>query len=200
MKLPFHTHNERYKPSTRYPSVLTTPLTCAATTGTQSSPTLAHNLPCPVYPTHLAERVYSSTYTSLRGPMHRAWGCHRPSRLVWFVIGAVSATWFIKSKEAEGWRMSMQRCSRHRIPQEAYHPPPQQESRKWEWTWPTPPPSAAATVGGAAAVPVVHDHAASQSPLPMPQTADSWDEERQRLQKISQQATETVRGPPHRFD
>lgn len=119
---------------------------------------------------------------------HHNW--HRgPSRLIWFVFGAAAATAFIRHREAEGF--AVRHCSRHRIPQDAYPPPGQEQKVVESWRWPNasspkyPQPPAAATAESAPA------HA-----IPMQKPADGqWDEEKQRLQRISEQATETVEIP-----
>ena len=56
--------------------------------------------------------------------MHPYWHWHHrgPSRLWWFIVGAVSATWWIKSRESHEFRL--RHCSRHRIPPDAYAQPP----------------------------------------------------------------------------
>ena len=168
-----------------------------------------------IYPRELT-RAYYTYATSLARSLKMMHHFHRgPSRFLWFVIGAASATWWIKSKEAQGFQV--RHCSRARIPQEAYANPPvpqdQQQPgqsqpqaqghpwhhRRWEWTWPTPPPtgtgiasnaSAGAATGGVANN--VGPTGEPRTPLPMPQSADNWDEERQRLQKLATQASETV--------
>ncbi|KAI0791084.1 hypothetical protein C8Q75DRAFT_759232 [Abortiporus biennis] len=49
---------------------------------------------------------------------------YRPSRLIWFLIGAASATWYCKSKEAHSFdHYRTARCARHRIPNNAYQAP-----------------------------------------------------------------------------
>ncbi|KAK7686365.1 hypothetical protein QCA50_010589 [Cerrena zonata] len=52
-------------------------------------------------------------------PYYR-WSCKPPSRLRWFLLGAVSAIWWIKSKEARNYHLKAKFCSRHQIPPEAY--------------------------------------------------------------------------------
>ncbi|PSR76138.1 hypothetical protein PHLCEN_2v8636 [Hermanssonia centrifuga] len=120
---------------------------------------------------------------------HHNW--HRgPSRLIWFVFGAAAATAFIRHREAEGF--AVRHCSRHRIPQDAYPPPGQEQKVVDAWRWnanasfpkyPAQPP-AAATAAPAESAP---------AHVPMQKPADGqWDEEKQRLQRISEQATETL--------
>jgi hypothetical protein len=130
-------------------------------------------------------------------PWH--WHWHRPSRLLWFAFGAMTGAWFMKHKEcADNYKVK--HCSRHQIPQEAYPPPQGQgaaQSHDWhaQWhnrwrerqqqqqqQWPqqqnqetSPPTNVSAT---ATDQPVV--------------TVDGWDEERQRLLKIKQQAANSV--------
>ncbi|KAK7686383.1 hypothetical protein QCA50_010607 [Cerrena zonata] len=56
--------------------------------------------------------------------MHPYWHWHhRPSRLLWFVIGATTATWWIKSREYHRDHYKMRHCSRRQIPAEAYPMP-----------------------------------------------------------------------------
>lgn len=156
----------------------------------------------------------------------RMWHHHHhggPSRLVWFVLGAVSTAWFMKSREADGFHVK--HCMRHRIPQDAYPSPAQaqqttqqqQQMQTWEqrrrewWGWPQaqagvapavahPDPASAAAVAATApavpSAPAAPLPSSPSSPLPLPlphtQSLDNWEEEKQRLQKLSQQATETV--------
>ena len=111
------------------------------------------------------------------GGWYRYCGRRRPSRLLWFVLGAFSATWFFKHKEA--CRYKVAHCVRYQIPQEAYphpglnnhaqqqqpqQPPPQySESPNQSQSQTTPHPSlpSAAYPAGAAATP-------SHSTLPPP--------------------------------
>ena len=132
--------------------------------------------------------------------MYRMWHAHwhRPSRLLWFAIGAVSATWFMKSKfSAEQYRVK--HCSRHQIPQEAYPAPASSQAQTadaWQWQktlkekypfgWPPQETQAEANAPQNAAVPN-----AQRSP-DAPAASDGWEEERQRLLKIKQQATNSV--------
>ncbi|OBZ73557.1 hypothetical protein A0H81_06026 [Grifola frondosa] len=133
------------------------------------------------------------------------YACHRHgSRLIWFVIGAGVATFWLKSKEAHEWKA--RHCLRDRIPQQAYPAPGTppappttpapsgslQEHREHFWgprgeggrpgwgsgpwtatTNPPPPP------------PPPH-----VPPTPMP--TDRWEEERQLMQSLGKQATETI--------
>ncbi|EPS94568.1 hypothetical protein FOMPIDRAFT_1091077, partial [Fomitopsis schrenkii] len=99
------------------------------------------------------------------------------SRLLWFLIGAGTTAFWIKSHHAHEWQV--RNCWRDRIPQDAY-----------------PPPSAAqgqtqAMPTGAPAVPA---QPSSPTPhvLPPPMPTDRWDEERLRVQNLGKQATETI--------
>ncbi|KAI0792095.1 hypothetical protein C8Q75DRAFT_805137 [Abortiporus biennis] len=50
---------------------------------------------------------------------------HRPHRLFWFILGAGTATFWIRSKQSahfDEWKHTHP-CTRHRIPNEAYPPP-----------------------------------------------------------------------------
>ena len=165
-----------------------------------------------IYPRELT-RAYATYATTLCRGFKKMHYYHRPSRLIWFIIGAASATWWIKSKEAQDFQV--RHCSRARIPQEAYSAPAPQDQqqpgqaqlqqgqaqtqgrhwhRRWEWSWPTPPPTGAGIAGGApAGTPgTVSPSGEPRAPLPMPQSTENWDEERQRLQKLASQASETV--------
>ena len=133
---------------------------------------------------------------------------HRgPSRLLWFILGAGASAWWIKHKECREYQVK--HCMRSRLPPEAYpYPPPAQSqnqspnqvqgsdqaqaqtqtqpqtqspedwhaawhARKWEWSWP----------------PKETHHGPSVVPVKPP---ESWEDETQRLQKMTQQATEAV--------
>ncbi len=160
-------------------------------------------------------------------PWH--WHWHRPSRLLWFMLGAVTGAWAMKHKEgADNYRV--RHCSRYQIPQEAY-PPPQgsananapstredwhaQWHARWrererQWGWgphhhpaqeaPTPVAESTTTPATTAATPTTTTAVASPvtpGPTPgipdLPTTADGWEEERQRLLNIKQQAANSVR-------
>ncbi|KAI0704311.1 hypothetical protein BC835DRAFT_816493 [Cytidiella melzeri] len=136
--------------------------------------------------------------------MMHPWHWHRPSRLFWFVFGAISSAWVMKHKESVD-NFKVKHCSRHQIPQEAYHPP-QGSGQEWQnrwrdrhysWGWgpQTQNETAAAMEAPAAAN-------ATSRPKP-PQavatavdepslTVDGWDEERQRLLNIKQQAANSL--------
>ncbi|KAI0821547.1 hypothetical protein BC629DRAFT_1461864 [Irpex lacteus] len=159
-------------------------------------------------------------------PWH--WHWHRPSRLLWFMLGAVTGAWAMKHKEgADNYRV--RHCSRYQIPQEAY-PPPQgsananapstredwhaQWHARWrererQWGWgphhhpaqeaPTPVAESTTTPATTAATPTTTTAVASPvtpGPTPgipdLPTTADGWEEERQRLLNIKQQAANSL--------
>lgn len=133
--------------------------------------------------------------------MHPYWHWHRgPSRLWWFVIGAVTATWWHKSKEYH--RYKLEHCSRHRIPSEAYPGPP---------TTPTPGPHPSSSNLQAVALqekalampPTMQPNPASswgwgsnsswsQSPLPTSPPIDRWEESRVRTEELTNKASEKV--------
>lgn len=105
----------------------------------------------------------------------------------------------MKHKEhAEHYRVKY--CSRHQIPQEAY-PPPQTQAPADAWQWQKAFKDRHAFGGmlqetPAAEVPAHLQNKVSEpqrlpeaSPLP---AFDNWEEERQRLLKIKQQATDSV--------
>lgn len=151
-------------------------------------------------------------------PYH--WHWHRPSRLLWFVIGAVSAGWFIKAKETHRFRAA--HCPRQQIPadgftQQAPNPPVYQQQQQ---QGSLPPSAQSADV----VVPVSRPE--GQPPVPLPQydqhrdprsrgwgwgqgwnpsgesgpasgasspfTPERWDEERKQMHDIRKQAQETV--------
>ncbi|KAH9924748.1 uncharacterized protein B0H18DRAFT_955357 [Fomitopsis serialis] len=138
----------------------------------------------------------------------------RAPRLLWFLIGAGTATFWIKSHQAHEWKA--RHCWRDRIPQDAYPVPsgsgaqayatgntPGAEEqkrecgRRWGWSWsskdghrPSQSPSSvqetpAATVPGQAQAQAPHV-------LPAPMPTDRWDEERHRVQALGKQATDTI--------
>ncbi|KAH8093795.1 hypothetical protein BXZ70DRAFT_949224 [Cristinia sonorae] len=139
---------------------------------------------------------------------------HRgPSRLVWFMIGAFSATWWWKHKQGHNGRVSY--CSRPELPANSYQPPPYYPQHPHQQQ---PPPQSTAlmkneTEPAAAAEPVVHTREwnwswGSHTPLPPPPVDHGWDEEKhrqweqerwekrideekQKLQNIGRQATDT---------
>ena len=143
---------------------------------------------------------------------HSGWHWHRPSRLLWFMVGAVTGAWAMKHKEgADNYRV--RHCSRYQIPQEAY-PPPQgtdlnrdwhaQWHARWrdrqqQWGWAPqnqnqqaqPNQTQEAQAGKNTPSPT------PSSPVPaapeLPTAPDGWDEERQRLLNIKQQAANSVR-------
>ena len=147
---------------------------------------------------------------------------HRgPSRLLRFFFGAGAAMFFMKHKECHSYEVK--HCIQHRIPPEAYPPPtsqaqvqtqpqaqvpaqapqgpfpsaaagpppqtpPQTPSpedwhvhrhwhKRWEWGW---PPKEGAPQG-------------PSYPAVLPAKPDFWEDEEQRLRRMTQQATETVR-------
>lgn len=127
-----------------------------------------------------------------------------PSRLLWFLFGAGMATWWIKGKECREYKVK--HCMRNRIPPEAYPPPASAQQaqrqlgpapdapspaaveprrwpdehhwhgRRWEWGWP----------------PQMKDGQPGATPGLPPKPADGWEDEAQQLQRMTQQATETV--------
>lgn len=136
--------------------------------------------------------------------MHH-WYHRGPSRLLWFIFGAGAATLWIRNRECQAY--NVRHCSRNRIPAEAYPPPaqaqaqaqapfpaqPQQQPqppsppdgaaerehwhhRRWEWHWPP-------------------KEVPQSPPAVLPAKPADWEPETetQRLQKLTQQATETVR-------
>lgn len=144
--------------------------------------------------------------------MHPYHWYHRgPSRLLWFIIGAGTASWWIKSKDAHNFKV--RHCSRHQIPPESYQAPA-----------PVPPPSPAdsATPQPSASVPAPGGYQAqtqapprqqqnapsdwgwgwnsSWSPIPPsspsspppPPPFERWDEEKVRMQELGRQANEKV--------
>ena len=147
------------------------------------------------------------------------WGPYRgPSRLLWFLFGAGMATWWIKGKECREYKVK--HCMRNRIPPEAYPPPaaaqqpaqvqaqrqqgaadpdaaaaapavvpaagphawPEERhwhGRRWEWGWP----------------PQMERGQPGATPGLSPKPAEGWEDETQQLQRMTQQATETVSFP-----
>ncbi|KAI0091713.1 hypothetical protein BDY19DRAFT_641954 [Irpex rosettiformis] len=146
-------------------------------------------------------------------PWH--WHWHRPSRLLWFMVGAVTGAWAMKHKEsADNYRV--RHCSRYQIPQEAY-PPPQGSNSNQDWhaqwharwrdrhAWAlqnqaqmqqNQTQEAPAAGGAEAGKDTPRPTPTSQGPVPVvpdqPATADGWDEERQRLLNIKQQAANSL--------
>jgi hypothetical protein len=163
---------------------------------------------------------------------------HRgPSRLLWFLFGAGVATWFAKQKECHAYQVK--HCMQHRIPAEAYPPPPSSQSaqshfprgcpgqaqnavqdgvgpapaqvqqqpqpqehewrwhRTWEWSWPPrDTTNAAADVGSNNSNGGGNGSYSTPRPMPgsvLPGKPEGWEDETQRLQRMTQQATETVR-------
>ena len=166
-----------------------------------------HN-PWAGYPYHAA---------NWRAFRHRRGG----SRLLWFIIGAGTATFWIKSHQAHEWHA--RNCWRDRIPQDAYPAPSaaaqgqaeemkrEKDCRRWGWwgsrdswgPWQAPPPQvqqAQAQAQAQAASPGNPAASAQPSPptshvLPPPLPTDRWEEERMRVQSLGKQATETVSPP-----
>lgn len=139
-------------------------------------------------------------------PMHHWYHRHHHhrggSRLLWFLFGAGAVALWTKHKACHGYEVK--HCIRHRLPPEKYPPstqspvqttaapataadvgaPEQQQpwQRKWEWSWPpekqVPQPS-----------PKQDEHRVLP---PLANPGEGWEDETQRLQKMTQQATETV--------
>ena len=164
--------------------------------------------------------------------MHNPWAAHPyhaaywrafhrrrgGSRLLWFLIGAGTATLWIKAHHAHGPEWHTRHCGRDRIPQDAYPPPSaaqgqaddlkrEKERRRWGWwgsreqgaPWQNPPPQPQAQAQTAStSAPAAPAQSAPPTPhvLPPPMPTDRWDEERMRVQQLGKQATETVSPPP----
>lgn len=144
-----------------------------------------------------------------RGFRHRRGG---GSRLLWFLIGAGTTAFWIKSHHAHEWQV--RNCWRDRIPQDAYPPPSaaqgqveetkrEKDCRRGWWgsreswgPWHAPPSQVqqAQTQAMPTGAPAVPAQPSSPTPhvLPPPMPTDRWDEERLRVQNLGKQATETV--------
>ncbi|KAI0343212.1 hypothetical protein BDW22DRAFT_1356816 [Trametopsis cervina] len=121
------------------------------------------------------------------GHWHRALHWHRPSRILWFIIGATSGAWFMKNRECIE-HYHVKHCMRPSISKEAY-PPPQPASQERQGFWRERHPFLAPTQTPEGSV----GPAVAPSPsLHVPVTADGWDEEKQRLMNIKQQATNSL--------
>ncbi|KAJ3477011.1 hypothetical protein NLI96_g10760 [Meripilus lineatus] len=132
-----------------------------------------------------------------------------PSRLLWFVFGAASASWFIKSKDTQQWRAT--HCPRRQVTQEGYVQP----AAPVQPNTPTPPPAPAPVAETPRAEPPPpqyptapreqqsrpwgwghgwnssweqrQDSGAATPPFP----TERWDEEKKRMQDFGKQAHET---------
>lgn len=151
-------------------------------------------------------------------------GRRPPSRLFWFVVGAITTAWIIKRKEALHYRVA--HCVRYQIPQEAYPPPGLPHAQQQQSTSPEPPPPStlptAADPTGPAPTPLPHTpHPHQQDPYSrpwgwgwgygqnsswewgsrsgsethLPLPADRWEEDRKRMHDIGKHAQETVSFP-----
>ncbi|OCH93673.1 hypothetical protein OBBRIDRAFT_278185 [Obba rivulosa] len=97
--------------------------------------------------------------------------CHRHgSRFLWFIFGAVTATWVIKHREVDYHFKFSHHCSRHQIPQHAYPPPPS-----------APPMIPSAEQQSEAPV---------KPALVLPMPTEKWDEDKVRAAALSKQASE----------
>lgn len=139
---------------------------------------------------HYPYAAYSRAFRHRRGG----------SRLLWFIIGAGTSAFWIKSHQAHEWHA--RHCGRDRIPQDAYPPPSSLEETRREKDWRRsgwwgsreswgPWQAQAQTEAAQTSAPAVP---AQSSPhvLPPPMPTDRWDEERLRVQNLGKQATETV--------
>ena len=143
---------------------------------------------------------------------HHGWhyGRRGGSRLLWFVFGAGAASLWMKHKECHGYESK--HCIRGRLPPEAYPAPAQSQApppavpapappadgalpeqpsatqqRRWErWEWHWPPREAQQQA------PQQQRQDEHRVLPPLANPSEGWEDETQRLQKMTQQAAERV--------
>ncbi|CCM04224.1 uncharacterized protein FIBRA_06391 [Fibroporia radiculosa] len=131
---------------------------------------------------------------------------HRPSRFVWFFVGAASASFFFKSREAHEWKA--RHCRRNQIQQEtcssasaADSPVPRQSAdlspsavdhRSWGWSWSSDKGFNSWGSPRHQRQEADQQEAAQPSPAFSTPAVDRWDEERRRMQELGKQATDTI--------
>lgn len=132
-------------------------------------------------------------------PYYR-WSCKPPSRLLWFCLGAGSALWWLKSKEAHSYHLKAKFCSRHRIPPEAYPLPGPPSHHVLSWISGSshddvrekPDRSGCDWYGQRSSWGSCPKTSCPNGRPCTPPTWDSWEDERLRMMELSNKANEKV--------
>jgi len=122
-----------------------------------------------------------------------------PRRLIWFILGGVAATWWMKHKEMRTHERYMGHCVR-RQPVQPASPPEmngdtsQQNQNQSQNTPPPPPPPASRTQWGGNAEAQYQSPTANPTPPPMPfgWSNQQWEEEKEKMWAMGRQAGDTA--------
>src|SRR5438309_8023970 len=106
----------------------------------------------------------------------------RPSRLLWFLIGAGFTLWWTKRHERGDFRM----CTRHRLPP----PPSQGDSNGQNPAWPQNMSDVPRAINN---IPSGDAPASPPAGSWPPKDGWKWDPDREHMEKVSKQAVDAVR-------